>query len=124
MESVPKTIISKQLEREFLEAFSKMQEALFRINEDRGWHNPAPTDAQATLTIHEEAAELGRYFRDDPSALSPKIQEFLGVEEEGADVVIRVMSWFHRRGWRLGPAIVAKATYNQTRPHRHGGKNF
>ncbi len=126
MESVPKKmiVISKQLEKEFVEAFEKMQEVLFRINEDRGWHDPVPSDAEATLTVHEEAAELGRHFRDNPEAVSTHLLEHLAVEEEGADIVIRVMSWFKRKKWNLATAIVAKAHYNTTRPHRHGGKRF
>jgi hypothetical protein len=116
--------LSAQEKIKILDAFSVLQDYACRINEAKGWHSPAPSDAQCALTVHEEAAELGRYFRDDPEKASPKIPEFLGVEEEGADVIIRVMSWFRRRGWRLGEATLAKLEHNCTRPVRHGGKLF
>lgn len=107
-----------------LAAIDVLQDYACRINEAKGWHDPAPTDPQSALNVHEEVSELGRYFRDDPSLPSPKIAGFLGVEEEGADILIRVLSWYRRTGWRLGQAMIAKLEYNATRPHRHGNKRF
>lgn len=124
-EAVPgKSLISEENVKKFVEAFSTMQECLYRINEDAGWHDPAPTDAECVANVHGEVSEINEWMRLGDAVRDDKIPEFLGVEAEGADVVIRLMNWYKRRGWRLAEAIVAKLRYNSTRPHRHGGKKF
>lgn len=55
---------------------------------------------------------------------STKIPAFNCVEEEFADVIIRIMDYCERHGLDVTGAIVAKAEYNQSRPHRHGDKAF
>jgi NTP pyrophosphatase (non-canonical NTP hydrolase) len=43
---------------------------------------------------------------------------------ELADAVIRIFDYCGARGWDLEQAIRLKHAYNQTRPHRHGGKRY
>lgn len=116
--------LSEAEKTRILNALFILSDYACRVNEAKGWHDPAPSDSQSALNVHEEVSELGRYFRDNPNSASPKIPLFLGVEEEGADIVIRILSWYRRTGWRLGEAVLAKLEYNLTRPRRHGGKNF
>jgi len=47
-----------------------------------------------------------------------------GVASELADTVIRICDLAGMLGLDLGKAIVEKMVYNETRPHRHGGKAF
>jgi len=108
----------------FLEAFAVVQEYLYRINESKGWHDPAATDAECVANVHGEVSELNDWLRQGFSIPSDHIPLYTGVEEEGADVVIRLSNWFSRRGWRLADAILAKAEYNASRPHRHGDKVY
>ena len=51
---------------------------------------------------------------------SQKIPGFSNQEEEAADAVIRILELCHRRGWRIGEAVVAKAIYNTGREYMHG----
>jgi len=53
---------------------------------------------------------------------SEKIPGFTPVEEEMADVVIRIRDLAGRHGWRIGDAILAKIKYNTGRPYLHGKK--
>ncbi len=53
-----------------------------------------------------------------------KLPEFLNVEVELADAIIRIMDAAKERDWRVAEAVVAKAEYNKTRPFKHGGKEF
>ena len=51
---------------------------------------------------------------------SDHIPEFTAVEEEMADLLIRVMDAAAGKGWRLGEALVAKIEFNRGREWRHG----
>lgn len=47
-----------------------------------------------------------------------------GIEEELADVIIRIMDFGVARKLDIGGAIIAKMKFNSTREHKHGGKKF
>lgn len=55
---------------------------------------------------------------------SDHIPEFSAVEEEYADVIIRIMDHAAGRGWNVAGAIEAKMAFNAGRPRMHGGKAF
>lgn len=63
-----------------------------------------------------EALEADRH--GDPA--SDHIPEFTGREEEFADVIIRICDVSKRHALRLGAAVIAKMTYNASRPRKHG----
>jgi hypothetical protein len=50
---------------------------------------------------------------------SLKIPEFSTVEEEFANVIIRIMDYAERKGLDVAGATVAKAEYNKGRPQQH-----
>lgn len=51
---------------------------------------------------------------------SEHVPDFSCEEEEVADILIRLLDYAGYRGLRLGPAVVAKMSYNATRPAKHG----
>ena len=53
---------------------------------------------------------------------SEKLPGFSAIEEEMADVIIRVLSASHLHGWRIGEAVEAKHKFNLSRPYKHGKK--
>lgn len=80
---------------------------------------------EAVALITSEASEALEAYRKDPDKpaehLDPK--EFTHVEEELADIVIRVFDLAYGMNLSLASAIVAKMEFNETRPFKHG-KNF
>ena len=74
--------------------------------------------------MHSELSEGLEYERKNPGAPSDHIPGFTGLEEEFADVLIRIFDTSAQRKLRLGDAVLAKMAFNATRPHKHGGKRF
>ena len=55
---------------------------------------------------------------------SDHILDFLGIEEELADVIIRIMNMGKSKGWKIAEAVIEKLKYNENRLYKHGGKRF
>jgi NTP pyrophosphatase (non-canonical NTP hydrolase) len=68
--------------------------------------------------IHSELSEALEADRKDLA--SDHIEGFTGVEEELADVFIRMIDLAVQKDLRLGEAIFAKMRFNLTRPFKHG----
>ena len=66
-----------------------------------------------------EACEALRH--DNPK--SEHIPNFSGIEEEMADLMIRIGDFCEAKNIRLEEAIKAKMKFNKTRPYKHG-KSF
>lgn len=80
-------------------------------------------DAANLALIHSETSEALENVRH---AYEPddKIPEFSGVEAELADVLIRIMDFSAKRGFRIAEAVIAKMAMNKTRSEKHGGKTL
>lgn len=89
----------------------------------RGFTDSLENDDKALLLIHSEISEAVEALRHE-NPPSNHIPEFSGVEEELADIVIRVCNYAYAKNFRLSEAIVAKMDFNDTREFQHGGKKF
>lgn len=89
----------------------------------KGWWDRPRCDGEIIALIHSELSEALEALRNGnpPDKHCP---DFLGVEVELADVLIRIFDWCGHTGWDLEGALRAKMAYNRMRPHRHGGKEF
>lgn len=109
-------------ELEFKLIFNYMEESIHLLSREKGWWDNVGNDGEKIALIHSELSEALEALREDKQ--SDKIPKFLGVEEELADAIIRIMDLAHARSWDVAGAIVAKHEYNSTRAYKHGGKKF
>lgn len=87
------------------------------------WDDPAKNDPLIKLAlITSEVGEAVEAFRKPGK--SDHIIHFKGIEEELADIVIRVFDLAGAFDLRLAEAITAKMEYNEGRPRMHGGKLY
>lgn len=87
-----------------------------------GWWETSRNDGELIALMHSELSEALEGQRHPGP--SEHIPEFTAVEEEMADVMIRIADYSAARNLRLAEAIIAKMKYNKTREYKHGGKLF
>lgn len=87
-----------------------------------GWWDSSREMGTLIALIHSELSEA--LEADRTGAMSDKIEGFLGLEEEFADVIIRILDVCAYHKLRIVEAIEAKMNYNENRPYRHGGKRY
>jgi NTP pyrophosphatase (non-canonical NTP hydrolase) len=110
----------------FVAAFKDQQRINYQINVDHGFEPDCEADynvGEKIALMHAELSEALEYSRkgDGPS---DHIPEFSGMEEEFADVIIRIMNTAQRKHLRVAEAMIAKQAFNADRPYKHGGKKF
>lgn len=79
--------------------------------------------AEKIALVHSELSEALEGLRQGNQS-SDHIPEFSQVEEELADVIIRVADFAAAYEYDVAGAVIAKAAFNRTREFRHGGKKF
>jgi|SRR5215510_731908 len=77
-------------------------------------------NAEKIALSHSELSEALERYRKNPDAMDEHCPDFLNVEIEFADTVIRILEFCQRRNLRIGEAIIAKHNFNLTRERMHG----
>jgi NTP pyrophosphatase (non-canonical NTP hydrolase) len=70
--------------------------------------------------MHSELSEALEADRKDLE--SDHIPGFSGLEEELADVIVRIVDFAVQKNLRLSEALISKMRFNLSRPYRHGKK--
>ena len=100
---------------------SQMQVEVHRAAVEHGWwERPRPVGEVLMLMVTELAEAMEAYRSGNPE--SEKIPGFSQMEEELADVVIRLLDYAGGENLDIEGALLAKMAYNEKRPYRHGGK--
>lgn len=115
--------VSLHIPDDFVEEMEKAKAVVHQVNRDKGFWDGPRNDGEIVALIHAEASEVLEALREPdvpPGHLDPNV--FSAVEEELADIILRVLDFAGARHYKIGPAVQAKLLYNLTRPHKHGKK--
>jgi len=112
MENIEKMIIAKSI--------NLLCDECGKTAKNHGWRETERNIFEVMALIHSELGEATEALRCNKQ--SDHIPKFLGIEEELADVLIRIFDVCGERGYRLADALMEKMKFNKTRPYRHGGK--
>lgn len=117
------TELDAQLDREedFSLSFDAITNDVYENANNKGFHDNERSFGDCVSLIISELGEAVEAHRHQ-NPPSEKIDGFSSIEEELADVVIRVMDTAGYRGFNLGDAIIAKMRFNRGREKMHGGK--
>lgn len=107
----------------FVVEFNKIANNVNKTAHDKGWWEWERNDGELIALMHSELSEALESLRHD-NIPSDHIPDFSSVEEELADVIIRIMDFGVEREYRIAEAVIAKMKFNNTREHKHGGKKF
>lgn len=107
-----------------MKTITELQKECHKIAVDHGWWDEERTGAECIALMHSELSEALEWMRKDCSAMSDHIEPHTGVEEELADVIIRILDYAGGRKLDIEGAILQKMEYNRNRSHKHGGKLF
>lgn len=100
---------------------SEIQQQVHRIAIEHGWWDAPRSAGEILMLMVTELAEAMEAYRTG-NPESGKIKGFSRMEEELADVVIRLLDFAGKEGLDIEGAVLAKMAYNAKRPYRHGGK--
>ncbi len=102
---------------------NRFQKDIYETAQDKGWREKEIETGTAIALMYSELSEA---LEADRKGNPPddKIPEFTGLEAELADAIIRIFDFAQARRLNVIGAMLAKAEYNKTRSHRHGGKRY
>ena len=86
---------------------------------EKGWWEKDRNDGECIALMHSELSEALEALRHG----NPMDKHCLGFDSltvELADCIIRIFDYAGFKGLRLAEAIITKAEFNKTRPHKHG----
>jgi len=108
---------------DFVNAFRAISQEVNTIAIEKGWWRSDRSDGELIALMHSELSEALEGLRHGNPA-SDHIPEYTAVEEELADVIIRIMDYAIARNYRVAEALIAKVAFNRGREFMHGGKKF
>jgi len=113
---------SEALADRFVNVFNRIGYLVHETAKTKGWWDTERNDGEAIALMHSELSEGLEALRKNLE--SDHIVGFDGIEEELADVIIRIMDLAQARRWKVAEALIGKIEFNFNRERKHGGKRF
>ena len=119
-----------------MKTLNEIADAVHSLAVEKGWHSyDGETHnmfvERACNNLHDEVSELHEAYRNDTlykdcdkaeKMKEAGIEPLLCIEEEFADIIIRVLDNCRRLDVDIQSAVERKHAFNKTRGYRHGGK--
>jgi NTP pyrophosphatase (non-canonical NTP hydrolase) len=112
-----------EFETLWVNAFETVAKDANDIAREKGWWKGERNDGELIALMHSELSEALEVLRHGNPA-SDHIPKFTGIEEELADVIIRIMDFACAKKHRVARAIIEKIKFDRGREFMHGGKKF
>ena len=106
-------------------ALQQIMRECHRIATAKGWHEEERTFGDVVTLMHSELSEAYEEFRnghDFEEIYAGPDGKPEGIAVELADCLIRIFDTCQHENIPLIRAMQLKMAYNETRPHKHGGK--
>lgn len=116
-------LCNSAIEYDFVQCFKNLSVLVHENAVNKGFWNTEVDFSRFISLCHAELSEALEAERNSIEH-SEHIPDFTGIEEELADVIIRIMDYSGAKKLRVAAAIIAKIQYNKSRPVMHGGKKF
>lgn len=120
----------------------KLQNEVWKIAEEKGWHEKEVSFGDFISNCHTELSEAFEIYKTKGPIAIPASTPFewmehysngkvdmkkvlsipSGIPIELADVIMRILDFCEEHGINMQEAIQGKMEFNKTREHRHGGK--
>jgi NTP pyrophosphatase (non-canonical NTP hydrolase) len=118
-----------KLSSEEIAAIQRVQQKMWSISANAGWHNKSREDGTMIALCHSELSEALEGFRKN--LMDKHLPERKQAEVELADCVIRIFDFAQKHGFDIASALSEKSEYNQVREdhklenrEKDGGKAF
>ena len=118
-----------------MKTLNEIADAVHQLAWEKGWHSEKENEdtfiERACNNLHDEISELHEAWRNNmlrspcdksENMIKCGIEPLSCIEEELADIVIRVLDNCRKLKIDIQSAIERKHKYNTTRSQRHGGK--
>lgn len=127
--------MSKSKKELAIEVINGLRDDCHETAKKKGWWDKERSEGELIALMHSELSEALEWLRKNDLAqaafgeapitvLSDHIPCFLGIEEEMADVIIRIFDFCGFYDLQIGEALLDKMEFNLKRPYRHGNKTM